>query len=159
MAAFRLPPGMCAEIIAHARAGWPDEVCGIIAGTADEGVTLYRGRNVSVTPAIAYELDTETLARQIEFEEAGLTLAAIYHSHPHGPETPSPTDIQRACYPDSLYLICSLADPDRPTLRGFRIANGQASEVTLTRTHRNQTGPQPRMFAIRPFAHSVSRLT
>ena len=43
---------------------------------------LYRGRNVSPTPAVAYELDVETLARQIEFEEQGLTLAAIYHSHP-----------------------------------------------------------------------------
>jgi proteasome lid subunit RPN8/RPN11 len=131
MATFRLPPGMLAEIIAHARAGCPEEVCGIIAGTAEEGVALCRGRNTSATPAVAYELDAETLAKQIEFEDAGLVLAAIYHSHPRGPETPSPTDVERAFYPDSVYLICSLADPNRPTVRGFRISDGQVSEVTL----------------------------
>jgi len=115
----------------HARAGYPVEVCGIIAGTAEEGVTLYQGCNMSPTPAVAYELDAETLARQIEFEDAGLVLAAIYHSHPRGPETPSPTDVERAFYPDSVYLICSLADPERPLVRGFRISDGQVSEVKL----------------------------
>ena len=80
---------------------------------------------------MAYELDHETLARQIEFEDQGLTLAAIYHSHPGGPEIPSPTDIQRAYYPDSVYLICSLADPVRPVVRGFRIQDGQVTEVEL----------------------------
>ncbi len=131
MATFSLPPGMRAEIIAHARAGCPEEVCGIIAGTAEEGAMLYRGRNTSAAPAVAYELDDETLAKQIEFEDAGLAMAAIYHSHPRGPQTPSSTDVERAFYPDSVYLICSVADPDRPTVRGFRIADGQVSEVTL----------------------------
>ncbi len=94
-------------------------------------MTLYRGRNVSPTPAVAYELDVETLARQIEFEEQGLTLAAIYHSHPFGPETPSPTDVARAFYPDSMYVICSLADPSQPVVRGFRIVDGRTTEVSL----------------------------
>jgi len=129
---FRLPAELRDEILAHAREGYPEEVCGIIAGKNDIAVALYRGRNVSPTPRVAYELDADTLIRQIAFEEAGLTLAAIYHSHPAGPATPSETDIARATYPDSIYLICSLADPARPTLRGFRIVAGQATEVRLT---------------------------
>ncbi len=128
---FRLPAALRQEIEAHARAGYPEEVCGIIAGRADTAMILYRGRNVSPTPRVAYELDVETLIKQIEFEDAGLTLAAIYHSHPTGPETPSTTDIARAFYPDSVYLICSLADPARPVLRGFRIVAGQVWEVML----------------------------
>jgi proteasome lid subunit RPN8/RPN11 len=129
---FVLPDVLGEDLIAHARAGYPEEVCGIIAGTAAQGVMLHRGRNVSPTPRVAYELDVETLARQIAFEDAGLTLAAIYHSHPHGPTTPSPTDIQRAFYPDSIYLIVSLAAPGRPVVRGFRIGEGMAREVEVT---------------------------
>ena len=128
---FTLAPGMAAEIIAHTRAGYPEEVCGIIAGRHDVGVALYRGRNVSPEPRVAYELDVETLARQIAFEDEGLTLAAIYHSHPAGPETPSPADVAKAFYPESVHIICSLADPRRPRLRGFRIVNGQVQEVGL----------------------------
>jgi len=128
---FVLAPGMAAEIVAHACTGYPEEVCGIIAGRANVGITFYRGRNVSPTPRITYELDVETLARQIAFEDEGLTLAAIYHSHPAGPETPSTTDVAKAFYPESVHIICSLADSRRPRLRGFRIVDGQVWEVGL----------------------------
>ncbi len=128
---FRLAPGMREEILAHARAGFPEEVCGIISGRDGVAQALYRGRNVSPTPRVAYELDVETLVKQIEFEDAGLTLAAIYHSHPAGPETPSQTDIRRSSYPDAVYLITSLADGISPTLRGFRIVDGRVREVVL----------------------------
>jgi proteasome lid subunit RPN8/RPN11 len=130
--AFRLTLGICQEILAHARAGFPEEVCGIVSGKEDEAVALYRGRNISPTPRVAYELDVETLTKQIEFDDVGLTLAAIYHSHPAGPETPSETDIARATYPDSVYLICCLADLARPSLRGFRIVASQVWEVALS---------------------------
>lgn len=119
------------EIIAHAAAGHPEEVCGIISGRDDAAVALYPGRNVSPRPQVTYELDAETLIRQIDFENAGLMLAAIYHSHPAGPETPSPTDIARAAYPDAVYIICSLVDRARPSLRGFRIVDGAVREVAL----------------------------
>jgi len=126
---FRLVPGLAEEIIRHARAGYPEEICGIIAGKDGVGTALYRGRNVSPTPRVAYELDAATLARQIDFEEEGLELVAIYHSHPAGPATVSPTDVSQAFYPHCVYLVCSLADPAHPSLRGFRIARGQVREV------------------------------
>ncbi len=80
---------------------------------------------------MAYELDLDTLFRQVEFAEAGLELVAIYHSHPRGPETPSPADVERAFYPDAVYLICSLAERARPVLRGFRIRGGHVTEVSV----------------------------
>ena len=80
---------------------------------------------------MAYEVDPDTLARMIDFEDAGLELVAIYHSHPRGPETPSPIDIARATYPDSVYLIVSLAAPERPVLRGFRLLDEKALEVAV----------------------------
>lgn len=122
---------LCAAIIDHAQAGWPEEVCGLLAGHANVATEWHPGLNVSPTPAVAYELDVDTLFRQVEFEEAGLKLVGIYHSHPQGPETPSATDIERAFYPDAVYLICSLAERQRPVLRGFRIIDGHVTEVSI----------------------------
>lgn len=131
MANFVLPPSMADEIIAHARAGHPEEVCGIISSRNGHAVSLHRGRNVSPTPRVAFELDIDTLALQLDFEAAGLTLGAIYHSHPAGPPGPSPTDIAQATYPQSVTIICSLANPARPSLRAFRIIQGSVHEIAL----------------------------
>ena len=89
---------------------------------------------MSPKPRVTYELDVDTLALQINFDTVGLDLVGIYHSHPGGPETPSATDIAQAYYPDAVYIICSLSDPVRSSLRGFRIVDGQASEVKLVIT-------------------------
>ena len=128
-----LPAQLAAAIIAHACAGYPEEVCGLVAGVAGRATAIYPGRNISPTPIDTYELDHDTLARMIDFEDAGLELTAIYHSHPHGPETPSPTDIAHAFYPDSVYLIVSLATPEFPVVRGFRITNEGVREIAVKR--------------------------
>ena len=117
---FHLPPELAKQIISHARAGYPEEVCGLISGRDGVAVAVHPGHNVSATPRITFELDVETLAKQVEFEEAGLELVAIYHSHPRGPAFPSETDVKAAAYPDAVYLICSLADPDHPALHAYR---------------------------------------
>jgi proteasome lid subunit RPN8/RPN11 len=131
---FELAPGLIEEILAHARECYPEEACGIIAGGDKRGTRLHRGINRSFTPRIAYVLDAETLVRLTEFESAGLTMSATYHSHPAGPETPSGLDIQRGSeeYPDTLQIICSLADRGRPVVRAFRTAGGRATEVLLS---------------------------
>jgi proteasome lid subunit RPN8/RPN11 len=53
----------------------------------------------------------------------------IFHSHPAGPETASPTDIAEAAY-EVVHVICS-RNNDQWKLRGFWIENGNATEVTL----------------------------
>ena len=50
------------------------------------------------------------------------------------PGRPSPTDRRAAMYPDAIYLLASLADPDATpdaALRAWRIRDGEASEVSL----------------------------
>ena len=131
-AILRMSAEITAQIIEHALSGYPDEVCGLVAGRGDVATAAYPGRNISPTPAVTYELDHDTLARVFDFEDAGLELVAIYHSHPHGPETPSPTDIAYAYYSESVYLIVSLATPDRPVVRGFRITDRSARDVTIS---------------------------
>jgi proteasome lid subunit RPN8/RPN11 len=122
---FPLPDALAAEIVAHARAGYPQEVCGLISGRAGAALAVHPGRNISPAPLVAYELDHETLALQIGLEDQGLELLGIYHSHPRGPETPSETDVSLAFYPEPVYLIVSLARPDQPVLRAFRISGPQ----------------------------------
>jgi proteasome lid subunit RPN8/RPN11 len=118
---LHLPPEMTEQIVAHAQAGYPEEVCGLVAGRDGAALAVCAGRNVSPTPTVAYEMDVETLMRMVEWEDAGLELLAIYHSHPQGPEGPSETDVAQATYPNAAYIIVSLAERGRPVVRAFRL--------------------------------------
>jgi hypothetical protein len=42
--------------------------------------------------------------------------------------------VGEARYPDAAYLIVSLADLDAPHLRGFRIVEGEVTEIDVTVT-------------------------
>jgi proteasome lid subunit RPN8/RPN11 len=120
-------------IVEHARRDAPRECCGIIAGRAGVPVHLYPTRNIAEGTAL-YEIDPAELI-ELEFHTmpaAETELVAIYHSHPVSPAYPSPTDIALAFWPDAVYVICSLAAPERPVVRGFRIRDGEISEVDLT---------------------------
>jgi proteasome lid subunit RPN8/RPN11 len=63
-------------------------------------------------------------------EEEGEELSAIYHSHTASPAYPSQTDINLAAYPDTIYLIVSLAEGEKD-LRGFHIEDGEVTEIDL----------------------------
>ena len=58
-------------------------------------------------------------------------LLGIYHSHTHTEAYPSATDIELALWPEALYLIVSLENPEEATIRAFRIAAGQVEEVAV----------------------------
>ena len=88
---------------------------------------------ISLGPQI-YEIDPAELI-ELEFHtmpEKKTELVAIYHSHPVSPAFPSATDIALAFWPDAIYVICSLADPEQPVVRGFRIRDGDVTEVDLS---------------------------
>lgn len=130
---FRLPEEMRSAIIAHAIRDAPRECCGIIAGRDGVPVKLYETRNVAEGNRL-FEIDPAQLI-DLEFRELpehGSEIIAIYHSHPASPAYPSATDVELAFWPDAMFLICSLADSDRPHIRGFRIRDGSIHEVTLT---------------------------
>lgn len=116
-----LPGEVWDELVAHAREGLPEEVCGILCGRAGVVTALVRGRNVAEDREINYAVDTQTLLKQFEFEDAGEEMVAIYHSHPVTPAYPSATDAHQATYSDAVYIICSLENPAAPVLRGFRL--------------------------------------
>lgn len=131
---MRLPRHLFEGMLAHAREEAPNECCGILGGKDGEASTLYRATNAEASP-LRYTLDPNDLFR-ITFREIpdnDEEMLAIYHSHTASPAYPSQTDINLATYPDAVYLILSLADGEEP-LRGFRIVDGQVTEVELTVT-------------------------
>jgi proteasome lid subunit RPN8/RPN11 len=66
-----------------------------------------------------------------EIDDNEWDLLAIYHSHPHTQAYPSSTDVALAFYPDSLYVIVSLEEPEKPVVRAFRIVDKQITEVEV----------------------------
>lgn len=124
-----LPRALHAEIIAHARAGAPEEVCGLVAGRGSLATGLVRARNVAPSRLIDYIVDDQTLLQQFAFEARGEEMVAIYHSHPASPAFPSATDALRAYYPDAAYIICSLEQPRRPVLRAFHLRQAEPTPV------------------------------
>lgn len=105
----------------------------MIGGTDGTARTVYRARNTFESP-LRFDVHPSDLFRIVEREipAAGEELLAIYHSHPSSEAYPSQTDINLAeGWPDPLWVICSLADPDAPVVRGFAIRDGAVEEIDL----------------------------
>lgn len=115
-----LPQTIYQEIIDHALEGAPEEVCGILGGVGNRATELVRGRNEAEDRTGNYWVDGQTLYKQVEFEDRGEQMIAIYHSHPASEAYPSATDARSITYPDACHLICSLENPDQPVVRAFR---------------------------------------
>jgi proteasome lid subunit RPN8/RPN11 len=127
---MRISKAIYEELLEHAREDAPNECCGLIGGEDGAAKTVYRARNAEASP-LRYNLDPQDQFRiMTAMEEKGEELAAIYHSHTASPAYPSQTDINLAAYPDTLYLILSLAEGERE-LRGFLIEDGEVTEVDL----------------------------
>lgn len=127
---MRIPRRIYDELLRHAREEAPNECCGLIGGTDEVAKTVYRARNAEASP-LRYNLDPQDQFRiMTEMDERGEELSAIYHSHTASPAYPSQTDINLAAYPDTLYLIVSLADGEKD-LRGYSIKDGEVTEVDL----------------------------
>jgi [CysO sulfur-carrier protein]-S-L-cysteine hydrolase len=125
---IEIPASIHDELVAHARAEFPNEACGVLAGPDGRIERFYPMRNADES-SFTYRLDPkEQLAVFEEIEDAGWELRAIFHSHTHTEASPSATDRRQAFYPDAFYLLVSLADRERPVLRGFTIVGGEVEE-------------------------------
>jgi [CysO sulfur-carrier protein]-S-L-cysteine hydrolase len=129
---LRIAQQLLDEIVAHAREEAPNECCGMVAGSDARATRVYRARNAEASP-LRYSIHPADQFRiTMEIEDSGQEIAAIYHSHTKSPAEPSQTDVNLAeNWPDPLYLICSLADPADPDVRGFEIRDGRSREVEL----------------------------
>jgi proteasome lid subunit RPN8/RPN11 len=153
------PISLREQLVAHAREGDPDEVCGMLAGrdgrvehvfrvrntadevTADSGVFRDRATGVAAPGrrAVHYYMDPRDQLRVYnEIDDLGLDLIGYYHSHTHSEARPSPTDVRLATDLASFYVLVSLSDQNHPPVRAWRITKadpldeiGEIIEVDL----------------------------
>jgi proteasome lid subunit RPN8/RPN11 len=139
---MNIPTGLYEEMVEHARAGLPNEACGVVAGEDGRPVRVYRMRNAEESPVVYRFDEREQLEVFNEIEEKGWDLLAFFHSHTHTEAYPSPTDRARAhwadpitgehisAYPGTRYLIVSLAE-DQPVIRAYRFDGGDPVEENV----------------------------
>lgn len=137
-----LPVEIRRALVAQARAEYPNEACGLIAGTAaaaagGSATRWHATRNRAASP-LRYEIHPDDLLRVVlAIDDSSEAIWGIVHSHVRSPARPSPTDIGLAFYPDALYVLVSLspdeADPvtGAESVRAWRIVDGRVFEVAL----------------------------
>jgi proteasome lid subunit RPN8/RPN11 len=130
---IRVQDGVLFALQAHAQGGPDHERCGLLAGRDDGVITrVLHAHNIAGDPATQYEIAPAELFHLIrEIRGAGLHLLGIYHSHPHGANEPSRTDVQRAYYPDAAYFIISPHPDEVKPVRAFAIRDGGVAELQI----------------------------
>ncbi|MDR1540693.1 MAG: M67 family metallopeptidase [Clostridiales bacterium] len=122
------------SISLHASQSLPNEACGLIAGTYENGMKIIRKvyllENKDLSPEHFSIEPRRQLACIKDMRTLNLSPLGNFHSHPSTPARPSEEDIRLALDPKASYLIMSLME-DEPVLKSFSIANGQAVQEEL----------------------------
>ena len=117
------------SMIEHVNAHAPLEACGLLAGKDSTVEKIFFIQNQAQS-AVRYVMNPmEQLAAFEWIDSNSMDLLGIFHSHPSGPETVSPTDIAEAAY-EVVYVIFSRTDKDWHA-RGFWIKDNDYTEITL----------------------------
>jgi proteasome lid subunit RPN8/RPN11 len=125
-----LPASLRDQIVAHAKAGSPNEACGLIGGRDGVATSFHPVRNADESP-YRYTVHPDDMVRVwAQLEDAEDEIVSIYHSHTRSAPYPSRTDVELATWPDAAYLIVSLRS-DPAELAAFRISEGRIEELSL----------------------------
>lgn len=132
MKTIEIPGTVFDDMIAHAREGYPNEVCGILAGKAFASAHAYKMTNTESSP-VSYLMDPkEQLLVEKDIRKRGEKMLAIYHSHPNSTAFPSVKDAREAYHWNwnALYIIIGMAQ-EAPEVRSFSIDEGEIEEIRL----------------------------
>jgi len=129
---MRISQRLIDEMVAHARADLPNECCGLVGGSDGEARVVIAVANAAASP-LRYEMDPQEQYNALkEIEDQGDELLAIYHSHTKSGAYPSQTDVNQAvAWPDQIYLIVSLADPDAPDVKGYLLKDLKIADAEV----------------------------
>ena len=126
-----IPQHIFNDMLAHCKAGYPNEACGILAGRNSEVSKIYRMANIENSP-VTYMLDSrEQFKVMKDMRDNNLSMLAIFHSHPSSAAYPSAKDVSLAFYEECVYIIVSLMEKET-VVKGFSIREGNIEEITLT---------------------------
>ena len=133
------------KIVEYCKNIFPNEACGLLAGTTENEVATISNSSVNyeiVYPKTIiktitkiyllsnmdassnhYSMNPEEQLKAVkDARKNGAEIIGSFHSHPNSPAIPSAEDKRLAYNPDMEYLILSLWEPNRPILRAFGIA-------------------------------------
>ena len=119
------------DMIAHAKEGFPLEVCGILGGVGESVSTIYRMTNTDASNEHFMMDPKEQFAVIKDLRAKGLAMLAIYHSHPESPARPSVEDIRLALTPSVSHVIISLSDSLHPVVKSFKIDQGEVNSEVI----------------------------
>lgn len=123
------------RILEHAKSVVPEEACGLIAGTIEDGNKIIRKVYILTNIDHSNEhftLDTkEQLAAVKDMRANGFAPLGNWHSHPESPSRPSKEDKRLAYDSKASYMILSLMDADNPVLNSFHIEGDVSTKEEL----------------------------
>ena len=117
-------------MLQYVQGNLPEETCGLLAGLKNTSTWVYPIVNELHSPTRFRMEPQQQLNALLDIDKKGWDLLAIYHSHPHGPELPSETDILEHYYPDTFCLIWSFGDTGW-ICRAFQIQNGILAHIEV----------------------------
>ncbi len=129
---MRIAQSLIDEMVAHAREDLPNECCGLVGGSDGTAASVVPVVNAAASP-LRYEMDPQGQYNALKgIEDDGGELLAIYHSHTKSAAYPSQTDVNQAVnWPDAIYLIVSLQDPDAPEVKGYWLKDLEIADAEL----------------------------
>jgi proteasome lid subunit RPN8/RPN11 len=131
---MRIAQSLIDEMVAHAREDLPNECCGMVGGRGEAATSVYRAENEFASP-LRFGVSSRDLFRitQREMPARDEELVAIYHSHTKTAAYPSQTDVNEAekSWPDVVYLIVSLEDPDAPVVKAYWLKDLRIADAEL----------------------------
>ena len=122
------------ELSEYARNHLPEEACGLIAGTEEDGDRLIK--KVYYLENVDHAVDHFTLDPRQQMEAIkdmralGIKPLGNWHSHPESPSRPSAEDIKLAYDSKASYMILSLMT-NEAVLNSFHIEEGQSIKEDL----------------------------
>lgn len=117
------------EVLAsHLTACWPEEGCGLLAGTGEQVRKVLPVEN-ELHSRTRYRMEPRALVAALHRIEAeGMEMLAAFHSHPAGPDGVSATDQDEWAYPGAALVVCTRAAAGWSG-RAYRIEHGDLREV------------------------------
>lgn len=122
-------------ILEHAKSVVPEEACGLIAGSIEDGNKIIKKVYILTNIDHSNEHFTldpkEQLAAVKDMRANGLTPLGNWHSHPESPSRPSEEDKRLAYDSKASYMILSLMEEDKPVLNSFHIEGDVSTKEEL----------------------------
>ena len=122
-------------ILEHAKSVVPEEACGLIAGSMEDGNKIIKRVYILTNidhSSEHFTLDPkEQLAAVKDMRANGLTPLGNWHSHPESPSRPSEEDKRLAYDSKASYMILSLMEEDKPVLNSFHIEGDVSTKEEL----------------------------